>query len=552
MAPQASTLFSNKSGTDLVDTYDAFQKAMMEAPNTAKGDVALTPTDGGGQVLTKVQSPNAQAQSLLSEGGFLSKALSPEVLASVTQQLEQVNVQKDFTLTNPLATGYVAYDLDAPAKMMYPRPTIIRNRVPREKGVGVAYLFKRIDGISGSKGGPALVNPAITDTSTATFGTNLVLNRGPKISYAGSDVSIPYLQFGLSDSVPWSAQFAGEGFMDARGVSKSSVLYSSMLAEEYMMLLGRGTNASFQGALAAPANPTLGARAAAGGEAGLTGVTTNVYVQVTAISGMGETTPSGTVSVAAANGQVVDVTIPTVAGAAGYNVYVGTGAADPGAAQHFFAATGSSKVLTITGALPTSGNNAGAVASNTTAQAGNYDGIVPICLGTNSGYTKDVGGALSTTSPGVELQNAFAAMYAVNLADPDEVLASGYDRKQLSEALRSSGSTSGYRISIDNSGNPEQRVGQIVTGLVNEVTGKMVDLTVHPYLPQGVMPILSHTLPFADSNVGPVWFARNVQDYMAIDWPVIQNSFDTSTYWFGTFGCRAPKWQGGLYGIKKV
>lgn len=549
MAPSASALFSNKSGADLADTYEAFQKAMMEAPNTAKGDVALAPAEGGGQVLTKAVSPQAQAQALLGENGFLGKALSPEVLASVTAQLEQANVQKDFTLTNPLSTGYVAYDLDAPAKLMYPRPTIIRNRVPREKGIGVAYQFKRIDGISGSKGGPAVVNPAITDTSTATFGSSLVLNRGPKISYAGADVSIPYLQFGLSDSVPWSAQFAGEGFMDARGVSKSSVLYSSMLAEEYMMLLGRGTASGFSGVLATPGAPTLAARAATGSEQGLTGVTTNVYVRVTAISGLGETVSSAVASVAAANGQVVDVTIATVPGAAGYNVYVGTGAADPGAAATFFDTTGSAKVQTIQGAIPTAGTAASA-STGTSALAGNYDGIVPICLGTNSGYSKDVGGALSVQSPGAELQNAFAAMYALNLADPDEVLANGYDRKQLSEALRSAGSVSGYRISIDNSGSPEQRVGQIVTGLVNEVTGKMVDLTVHPYLPQGVMPILSHSLPFADSNVGPVWFSRNVQDYMAIDWPAIQFTYDASTYVFGTMVHYAPAWSGVLLGIQ--
>jgi hypothetical protein len=70
-------------------------------------------------------------------------------------------------------------------------------------------------------------------------------------------------------------------------------------------------------------------------------------------------------------------------------------------------------------------------------------------------------------------------------------------------------------------------------------------------LPQGNAPILSHTLPFADSNVDNLWTARNVQDYMAIQWPVIQNSYDTSSYWFGTFYCYGPAWQGMVQGIKK-
>jgi hypothetical protein len=84
------------------------------------------------------------------------------------------------------------------------------------------------------------------------------------------------------------------------------------------------------------------------------------------------------------------------------------------------------------------------------------------------------------------------------------------------------------------------------------VTGKMVDVTVHPWLAQGVMPIISWTLPLPDSQVSDVFAVYNVQDYMGIQWPVNQFLYEASSYWFGTFICYAPAWNGAVIGITKV
>lgn len=549
MAKTADLFANAQDNADLAVKFDEFQRALIDAPNTARGDRVLSGTDGGATVLAKAEAPTQALTRLLSDE-VITKALGADQIASITTQIESAQVVKDLTLTNPLGTGYVAYDLEAPAKMLFPKQTPLRNKIQRTKGVGVAHQYKMITGITGSKGsGLSVMRPGITDATQTNFG-GLSLNRGPKIQYAGAETSIPYLQFGVSDSVPFSAQFAGQGFMDHRQVSQASVLYSSMLLEERLLLGGRGTKSGFSGALAAPAAPTLAARAASGTETGMSGVTTNVYVKVTATSIYGESTLSPVATVAATNGQVVDVTVPDVAGALGYNVYIATGAADPGDASRWFVTTGGSSVITVQGALPTSGTAASTITADTSASALDYDGILTICAGANSGYRKRLNSAFSTASPGVEFQNAFQAMYEANLADPDEVLLNGGDRKQLSEALRAS-SSSNYRIEVMNNG-AGQSLGNIVVGLVNEVTGKMVDLTVHPYLPQGNAPILSHTLPFPDSNVDNLWSARNVQDYMAMQWPVIQNSYDTSSYWFGTFFCYGPAWQGIVQGIKKA
>jgi hypothetical protein len=139
-------------------------------------------------------------------------------------------------------------------------------------------------------------------------------------------------------------------------------------------------------------------------------------------------------------------------------------------------------------------------------------------------------------------------MYQAVKADPDVVLLNGNDRKQLSDAIKS-GSTANYRLVINNPGEDGTTYGSVVTGLQNEVTGKAVDLMVHPWLNQGVAPILSFTLPIPDTEVSDVWANYMVQDYMGIQWPVTQFSYDFSTYFRGTFFCAAPAWNGAVSGI---
>ena len=81
------------------------------------------------------------------------------------------------------------------------------------------------------------------------------------------------------------------------------------------------------------------------------------------------------------------------------------------------------------------------------------------------------------------------------------------------------------------------------------MTGKVVPMTVHPWMPQGNTAILSYTLPIPDSQVSNVWSVVNVQDYTGINWPVTQFEYETSSYWYGTFVSYAPAWNGSITGI---
>ena len=196
----------------------------------------------------------------------------------------------------------------------------------------------------------------------------------------------------------------------------------------------------------------------------------------------------------------------------------------------------------------TTGAAASRATGDTSAYATGYDGILPTVLGPNSGFNNAINSTFSTSNPGVEFQDVFAGLYESVKGDPDVVLLNGNDRKQLSDAIKS-GSTANYRLTIQEPGKDGVTYGSIVTGLQNEVTGKAVDLMVHPWLNQGVAPVLSFTLPIPDTEVSDVWANFMVQDYMGIQWPVVQFSYDFSTYFRGTFFCTAPAWNGVVNGI---
>jgi hypothetical protein len=549
-APKVADLFADASPREAAERMEEFTAELGKSLSNASS--------------VPGQAPAADPLSAI-EGLVANKSLSPEASASLqnalaSQRLAMQDIQKDITLTSPLSTSFAAFDLEAPAKMLTPRPTPLRNRIPRKKGVGTSHRQKQILGYTGTgTGGVGNIFPGITQSTTTNFGS-IAYERGPKISYAAQDLILPYNSYSLSDSVTFDANFSGLGYQDLRQLSSTSTLYATMLMEERMMLMARGTASGYAGALSAPSYVIASPVAAVGQTAIAAGT---YFINVTADAGIsgngfGESILATEGTHVVASGDVLTITVSTaVAGALGYNIYVGT---TTGAANLTYQGTlKGTGTFTVQGASAQglSGNNApltttGAAAdratADTSAYATGYDGILATVLGPNSGFNNAINSAFSTSNPGGEFQTAFASMYQNVKADPDIVLLNGNDRKQLSDAIKS-GSNANYRLVINNPGSDGTTYGSIVTGLQNEVTGKAVDLMVHPWLNQGVAPILSFTLPIPDTEVSDVWANFMVQDYMGIQWPVTQFSYDFSTYFRGTFFCSAPAWNGAVSGI---
>jgi hypothetical protein len=550
-APKVADLFSDATPKEAAELMESFTAELGKSLSNASS--------------VPGQAPAADPTTAL-EALVANKSLSPDVSAGLqnalaAQRMAMQDIQKDITLTSPLSTSFAAFDLEAPAKMLTPRPTPLRNRIPRKKGVGTSHRQKQILGYTGTgTGGVGNTWPGITQDTTTTFGA-INYERGPKISYAAQDLILPYNSYSLSDSVTFDANFSGLGYQDLRQLSSTSTLYATMLMEERMMLMARGTASGYSGALAAPTF-TVASPVAASGQTAL--AATNYFINVTADAGIsgngfGESIlGTESASTAVASGDVLTITVSTpVVGALGYNIYVGTttGAANlkyqgtlKGTGTFTIQGAGTQGLTGNNAAFTTTGAAASRAAADTSAYATGYDGILATVLGPNTGFNNAINSTFSTSNPGGEFQTAFAAMYQNVKADPDVVLLNGNDRKQLSDAIKS-GSNANYRLVINNPGEDGTTYGSVVTGLQNEVTGKSVDLMVHPWLNQGVAPILSFTLPIPDTEVSDVWANFLVQDYMGIQWPVTQFSYDFSTYFRGTFFCSAPAWNGAVSGI---
>jgi hypothetical protein len=563
-APKAADLFGDvTSAKDAAVRMDEFSAELSKSVGNSVTDPSAIMAIKNGSSTFAQASGNAVSTL---EALAANKSLSPEAIGSLnnalaSQRLAMQDIQKDITLTSPLSTSFAAFDLEAPSKLLTPRPTPLRNKIARKKGVGTSHRVKRITGYTGTgTGGQAQVWPGITESTTTAFGS-INYERGPKISYTADDLVLPYNSYSLSDSVSFDANFSGMGYQDLRQLSSTSTLYATMLMEERMMLMARGTASGYSGALSAPTF-TVASPVASGSQVAL--AATNYFINVTAdagisSSGFGESilgTESG--STAVASGDVLTVTVATaVPGALGYNIYVGT---TTGAANLKYQGTlKGTGTFTIQGATATNvtGNNAafttsGAAASrasaDTSAYSTGYDGILPTVLGSNSGKNNSINSTFSTSNPGVEYQNVFSSLYDSVKADPDEIFLNGSDRKQLSDAIKN-GSTANYRLNLSQNEVGDYVGGAVIGGLHNEITGKLVPLTVHPWLPQGVSPVLSYTLPIPDTEVSDVWANFMVQDYMGIQWPVTQFAYEFSTYFRGTFFCTAPAWNGAVSGI---
>lgn len=568
--PQTKDLFDGVTDpNELGQKFEAYKASLDEA--TEKTVTGRAQFAGPLAEYSQTSGVGTAVDQLDASIATLEKSLSPEQVASLRVELDKAkaampDLGKDISLTSPISTGLVPYDLEGPSKKIFPVLTPLRNSIARVKGQGTSRRFKRIKAISGSGTGVGLLNPGIADNSTATFG-GLTLQRPPKISYSGDEKNLPYVQMGVSDSVLWSAEFAGLGYEDMRQLSQSSMLYASMLADENVLAFGRGTQSGYSGTLSAPAAATVTARTAGTGETGNTGNIANYYVYITATTPFGESAPStvlNSTALSATTGKVLDVAITPVVGALGYNVYAGT---TSGVANVFFiGSTGFAGSTSGLGLAPLTinfagGGTGGAVntgaacpaADTGTAGTNNFDGMFSVCNSSSAGYRTMVNGKLSTTNPGTEYQTAFAAMYDANKANPDTVFFNGHDRAQLSEAIHGgSSSPPGYRITVDSNSGTDVTLGTMVTTLVNEVTGKSVELKVYPWMPQGNSAVISWSLPFPNTEVPNCWQYALVQDYMMVNWPVIQNTYDVSTYWYGALIPYAESFQGFVGGIQKA
>lgn len=552
-----------------LEAYKSAAAAVLEEHD--RGGVSVRKNREGHMLLAKSARSTGAADALgrLAE---LTKSLGGDQAAAMQSELDSLRsyvqgaVTKDWTPTNPVGgTGLTAYDLEPMALILVPFYTRLVNSIPRFKGQGTAHKFKRVDSITnaGVPGGAAAAMPFFSSTTSqnVVFGANnaqgstptygLALNRPPKISYTGSDHSVAYVELGFSDSVDWIAQFEAIGFEDLRSLSQTAGLFAHKMGEERADLYGRSSGSGYEGAISAPV-ATVASSASGGNVAAGT-----YYIYLTALSGpsagggINESVPSTVINTGALSGSTSQFTVTVAtepAGALGYGLYVGT---STGLASAHFQGTFVGNSIVVTATPGTSGANPSA--SDSSANPLGYDGFLTVAADpTQSGYVQRVNGKFSTTNPGSEIDLMLQTMYINNGADPDEILMTGALRAEYNQLMRvggNSGAASGYRTNVE-TGNGNAIMGTVVGGHMNPNTSKVIPVETHRFMPNGCVTARSYTIPVPDSHVPAPIAKYNVQDYMAIQWPEIQMSYDTSTYQVGTLIHHAPAWHGCLLGVQ--
>jgi hypothetical protein len=581
------------------------------AGHVMNSGVPLNEVDHGAQILTKSHDTILKARTASFEGVGNSEGVlggistdfwsatrgTREYAGLYSKAMQDAQVRKAFSAGNlgqgGVPYGLVPFDLLAPSRLIYPVYTLFRNKFPRPAGQGASRQVYGLLGISGSQtGGQGIIDISMPEL----IGSNNAFNSGSQwpLNIPGTGkqteykLNVPYRFFGLSESLTWLAQFEGQGFEDISALANLVLLQEMMLGEEYQMIAGSSQN------LAAPGAPTLTARTAGSNETALSGFTSSIAVEVTALNYFGETIAGTTSSnTTVGTGQVVDVVITPVAGAQQYNLYVQNnntgnyylqvGTSVQTGVQYAGAQTPNSVGgvrVTLQGAIATSSNPANNVqppaADSGTGGNNRMEGLIPTLTGLSAngsgpyanvgfeganvwkgGYVnQNVGTHLSTNA----IFTALDALWENNgmnnvspgvyKADPSEIVADGGDLMRLANDMLLQGAGLNYLLNISQDQISGIRAGAAVAEFVNPVTRSTVKLTVHPWMSQGTALLMSYQLPQTWSHVDNAWEMTVVQDYISVAWPVIDATFRYSIFLLGSLVAHAPFYSGILQGLQ--
>lgn len=460
------------------------------------------------------------------------------------------------------ANGLVAYDLQAPAKNLYPVITILSKRVPRVRGKGgTATNWRQVNAITGS---------GFDSTGFVPEG-----QRAGVMSINASNKAASYATLGEEGALTFEAQSAASGFEDERSRTSVRVLQKAMLKEEAAIL---GANAGIQ--LGTAPTPTL---SAAGTGATLPAATYSVIVVALTLEGYlnssvangvatskvvtgqdGQTfTLAGGSSKAGSNatqavtlGQTLTASVAPVNGAVGYAWYVGV--------------AGSEVLQAITG-TPTAQFSAPLVTGTQAATVPNADnsanantafnGLLTQAFMPGSGaYIKNLaGGALTASGRGTvnEIDVMLKSMWDSYRVSPSILLVSSQEQLNITNKVLQGGSGSAtplLRQNVTLGADGKITAGQVVAFYFNPFTlgaGKMIPIVLHPNVPPGTILAWAEDLPaqYQSDNVPNVAEMHVRRDWYDIEWPLTSRSYQHGIYVEETLAVYAPFAMGVLTGI---
>ena len=490
--------------------------------------------------------------------------LTAETLESTRTALANPNEDivrtAGFNQPGTATSGLIGYDLEQPAKHLFPVITPLRNRIAREvAGFGTQANWQVINGIN---------------TTNMRIGVSEG-NRGGALTFSTYRAMAAYVEAGLESFVTFKADLASKSFMDIKSEAQMQLLWSLMIQEEFLDLGGIGTSANALGQTPTPTLADVGSGGSlatgtaykvgcvalslagyqqlAGTNMGQVGQTvtlnatglqqtitrTNMDGSSDVING-GTGIPSAvaTITTGAATDSLTASVVP-VPGAVAYAWYWGI----TGASTMYLGAVTTSSTLTIAATASSGNQNFGALtATDYSCCALEYDGMLAQITNSASGaYVKSLNAALTSSGDGsvAELLTAFESMFDLYRTGPTTVFVNSLQQKQITKLVVNNGGAPLIRYNMDNGGNKVDG-GAVIGSLMNPFTNQLVKIEVHPNMPPGTMLLWSDSVPYPLNDVGAIVKKKLRRDYYSIEWPITKRRYEYGTYFDGVLQCYFP------------
>lgn len=474
--------------------------------------------------------------------------MSQQLIKSTLDDLNKAAMALDIVKSWTQASGLVNYDLQRPAKLLYPVITPLRNMIPRVKGNGdTATRWKTITGINTTK-----MSPGVAEGKRSGIITTALVNQLSE-----------YRGIGLEDNVTFEADYAAQGFDDALARAVQGLLFSTMIAEELVIVGGNNS-------LALGTTPTPSLTASASGGSLANGTLSVICVALTndglytgSVSGgilssvtrdnadgtqdtyggySAQKSANATVSVTGPTGSVA-ATVAVVRGAFGY--------------AWFWGAAGSEVLGAITSinSVVITANATGTQTAASLPDADNsrntllFDGLLTQIATANSGSyfrqlatgTAGVGSTLTQDGAGgiVEIEEALLSFWENYRLGPDMMLVNAQELKTLKKALLGTGNSALLRYNIDTDiGNQKEltfAAGTVVGSYLNSYTmsgGQLMQIMLHPNVPKGTIIFMSKRLPeaYRVANVRNLLEMHLRRDYYQLQWPMRTRKYEYGVY----------------------
>lgn len=439
------------------------------------------------------------------------------------------------------STGLVYYDLQAPAKQVFPVLTPLRNSIPRKTGgAGTATNWKTVTAIN-------------------TLNLRGFVPEGKRngvVTTTVVDKTASYKALGLEDTVSFEAELAAVNFEDVRATTGQRLLWATMIEEE---LADLGANLSVT--LGTPTAPTVtksdtgGSIAADDYDVRVVALTLHGYLASTVSGGVvqavsvtnpvggtfsynggsSQKSTAGTVTTTAVGVSKIQASTPVVRGAVAYAWYAG-----PTGGDVVLQAITTINSVELT-ALETTTQNVTAITADASINTLGYDGLLYHAWGSGSNSyvynmaNGDAGEGTPLTADGAgginEINVMFKHFWDEYRLSPTKIYVSAQETDNITKkVLSATPATMQYPVGGTIAG------GLRVKSLMNRyaMNGSVdVPLELHPNMPAGTMMAVTEQLPYPVTNIPAVWEKKLRRDYYQIEWPQRERQYESGVYMDG-------------------